>query len=140
MTRSRFSRANLTYSIYFLLLTFSSDLFLTTFRFFFAFSAILSFFRLLSYPIHQVCVSLDKLYCSWLCWLVASSLSIKNEKGSKAKFVAPIVFRPPEMRSLWMIDPRKEKTSPPIFNHRDLTFFVFWFLYVLLVVNILNAY
>ena len=110
--------------------------------FFFASFAILSFLRLLSYPIHQVCVSLDKLYCSWPGWLVASSLSTKNEKGSKAKFVAPIVFRPPEMCSLWMIDPRKEKerNSPPIFDHRDFTFFVFWFLYVLLAVNVLNAY
>lgn len=116
-------------------------LFLPRFVFFFASSAILSFL-LLSYPIHQVCVSLDKLYCSWPGWLVASSLSTKNEKGSKAKFVAPIVFRPPEMCSLWMIDPRKEKerNSPPIFDHRDLTFFVFWFLYVLLAVNVLNAY
>lgn len=127
MTRSRSSRANLTYSMYFLLPTLSSNSFLTTLCFFFASSAILSFFRLLSYPIHQVCVSLDKLYCSWPGWLVASSLSTKNEKGSKAKFVAPIVFRPPEMCSLWMIDPRKEKerNSPPIFDHRDLTFFVF---------------
>lgn len=89
--------------------TLSSGPFLTTFRFFPPSSAILSFFRLLSWPIHQVCVSLDKLYCSWPGWFVASSLSTKNEKGSKAKFVASIVFRPPEMCSLRMIDPRKEK-------------------------------
>lgn len=123
MTRSRFSRANLTtYSIYFLLLTFSSDLFLTTFRFFSPFPR--SFRSFASYRIQYtryVCRSISCIVPG----CVASSLSIKNEKGSKAKFVAPIVFRLPEMRSLWMIDPRKEKTSPPIFNHRDLTFFVF---------------
>lgn len=123
MTRSRFSRANLTYSIYFLLLTFSSDLFLTTFRFFSPFPR--SFRSFASYRIQYTRYVCRSISCIVPGWLVASSLSIKNEKGSKAKFVAPIVFRPPEMRSLWMIDPRKEKTSPPIFNHRDLTFFVF---------------
>lgn len=113
--------------------------------FFFVFSAILSFFRLLSCPIHQVCVSLDKLYCSWQGWLVASSLSTKNEKGSKAKFVAPIVFRPPEMCSLWMIDPRKEKgkgkkASPSIFWSSWFNFLCFLIFVCCFAVNILNAY
>lgn len=124
MTRSRFSRANLTtYSIYFLLLTFSSDLFLTTFRFFSPFPR--SFRSFASYRIQYtryVCRSISCIVPGYVGWLRRAYRSrMKKElrrNSSRQSFFD-------HLKSLWMIDPRKEKTSPPIFNHRDLTFFVF---------------